>query len=339
MNKDFVNRLGAPGGKMTLDIGGQKKGFAKKPRQDDGEWGNFGGIGLPAGFEAPPGMEPPQQTTGSSSFGSEFDAPPKQQEASIDFFGGDEPTPVKASGDLLGGSDLLSGPATTNTTMSTPATQPSIESLYQQQGMMNTNQLLFNTAVQQQSYAQSQIPAVGGFGTMTNTSANQLLGTPATTSVANVTSASLPFNTGLGLNQMFATGVPGAGFATGVSAINAPAFPVTMNTGMGVPGMNLDAGITMNTGVNTMNNPNFQVGSGFQTGSINLNQLYQTQAGTSQQPNVAASIAELTSLTTSSQQKNPGLTFATTAGGAQQPVSGAFNTTVPAANKDIFDLM
>lgn len=210
--------------------------------------------------------------------------------------------------------------STVQPTATTPQ-QSSIESLYQQ-SMMNTNQLLFSTAVhQQQQYTQPQQTA-GSFPT--TSAGNQPLGAPTA-----ITGTSLPFNTGLGLNQMFATGVPNTGFATGISAINPPSFPViTMNTGMA---NNVNTGAPTSTG-----NPNFQVGAGYQTGNINLNQLYQT--GVQQQP----TFGELTSLTTSSQQQqHAGMMFQTTANTTPTNFGNAFNTTVPAtaANKDIFDLM
>ena len=212
---------------------------------------------------------------------------------------------------------------------STITQQPTIENLYQQQSMMNTNQLLFSTTVNQQQYTQQQYAqqqyaqqqAVGGFATGT---ANSLLGAPITAQTA----ATLPFNTGLGLNQMFATGVPNAGFATGISAINAPSFPVTMNTGMGNPSANTSA-------ANNTVNPNFQIGAGFQTGQINLNQLYQT--GVQQQP---SAFADLTSMTTSSQQQHAGMMFQTTTNPTATTIGSTFNTTVPSAtNKDLFDLL
>lgn len=81
MNKDFMNKINSGGNKITLDIGGQKKNFSKKSKQEEGEWGAFGGIGFPSGFEAPPGMELPQQKGSTSGFGSEFDAPSKPQQA------------------------------------------------------------------------------------------------------------------------------------------------------------------------------------------------------------------------------------------------------------------
>jgi hypothetical protein len=112
MNKDFLSKINSnpAHNKITLDIAGQKKAAFKKNKADDANWGAFGGIGFPAGFEPPPGMAPP-----SNTFGTEFDAPSKvPQQSSVDFFGDDEPpkqAPAQSSTkqpDLMGG-DLLSG--------------------------------------------------------------------------------------------------------------------------------------------------------------------------------------------------------------------------------------
>ena len=52
MNKDFMSKISGSGqNKITLDIGGQKKGnFKKNKGEDDGDWGGFGDIGTPEGF-------------------------------------------------------------------------------------------------------------------------------------------------------------------------------------------------------------------------------------------------------------------------------------------------
>ena len=53
-DKEFMSKLNKQN-KITLDIGNAKK--FKKNNNDDGEWGAFAGIGLPPGFEQPPGTE------------------------------------------------------------------------------------------------------------------------------------------------------------------------------------------------------------------------------------------------------------------------------------------
>lgn len=52
MSKDFMSKISGSGqNKITLDIGGQKKGnFKKNKAEDDGDWGGFGDIGVPEGF-------------------------------------------------------------------------------------------------------------------------------------------------------------------------------------------------------------------------------------------------------------------------------------------------
>lgn len=60
MNKIGSTNQGAQ--KITLDIGQGKKNFTKK-KADDGDWGVFGGIGFPSGFEPPPGTTSATSTT------------------------------------------------------------------------------------------------------------------------------------------------------------------------------------------------------------------------------------------------------------------------------------
>jgi alpha-tubulin suppressor-like RCC1 family protein len=162
----------------------------------------------------------------------------------------------------------------TSTTVTSPITtqqqqSPSIESLYQQANMMNTNQLLFNTNLQQQQYLQ-QMQHANQFNAMT----------------------SLPFNTisniGMGQNNMFATGTPNNIYATGVNTLGMTGFnPINFGIGSGIT-MNPTMGqATVNTSLPVTSNPNFQINPSFQTGNINLNQLYQTnQMGLTVTPTV-----------------------------------------------------
>jgi hypothetical protein len=97
----------------------------------------------------------------------------------------------------------------------------------------------------------------------------------------NPTSAPIPFNT---MANMFATGTPNNIYVTGVNTLGTGGFNTltnnsqSMNIGMGTSiTMNPTMGqATINTSMPTTNNPNFQINSNFQTGNINLNQLYQT---------------------------------------------------------------
>jgi hypothetical protein len=220
--------------------------------------------------------------------------------------------------------------------------------------MMNTNQLLFNTNLQQQQYLQ-QMQQANQFNMMnTNTVNTNAMNMNTGFALPNPTSAPIPFNT---MANMFATGTPNNNmYATGVNALGTSGFNTmtnanqSMNIGMGTGiTMNPTMGqATINASMPATNNPNFQINSNFQTGNINLNQLYQTnQMGLGVTPpvqNTQMSITELTSLTTSTQpQQHSGLMFPTTAAIPTQSTGITFNTTVPAqtgsASKDIFDMM
>lgn len=246
------------------------------------------------------------------------------QSGNINFFDDDEQPPQKTV--ATSGGDLLSdtSPTTTQPQKST------IESLYQQQNMlntnalnmMNTNQLLFNTALHQQQLQPQQI--------------GMNISTPATNSPP---STGVPFNT---MANLFATSNPTV--PTGIT-MNTPA-PMMMNTTT-ILGTNPTGTLPTNPyPTNSGMNPNFQINSGFQTGTLNLNQLYQTnqmnmmpmQAAhvntmTAQPTN--ATIADLTSLN----DLRSGQMFPTTTVNSMTAPTVGFNTTVPTTNKDIFDLM
>lgn len=187
---------------------------------------------------------------------------------------------------------------------------------------MNTNQLLFNTALHQQQ-------AMGPVNTtMINTSALNTTGTSN-----SPPQGTLPFNT---MANLFATS------STVPTGVNMGMVPnMGMNTSVNIMGTNPTATLPTNA-FPTMSNPNYQINTGFQTGGLNLNQLYQTNQmlGTAQimQPTQQAqpNIADLTSLTG---MTHTGQMFPTTVPAASQVANVGFNTTVPTGNKDIFDLM
>jgi hypothetical protein len=181
----------------------------------------------------------------------------------------------------------------TSTTVTSPITtqqqqSPSIESLYQQANMMNTNQLLFNTNLQQQQYLQ-QMQHANQFNAMNN---NNVVNTNTGFTLPSAPSTSLPFitisNIGMGQNNMFATGTPNNIYATGVNTLGMTGFnPINFGIGSGIT-MNPTMGqATVNTSLPVTSNPNFQINPSFQTGNINLNQLYQTnQMGLTVTPTV-----------------------------------------------------
>lgn len=347
-----MNKINTGPNKITLDIGGQKKatGF-RKNKVEEGDWGGFGGIGMPAGFEPPPGMAVGK---GAGSFGAEFDAPSKpvvqQQQGEIDFFGDDEPAKpavqqvaatTAASTDLMGG-DLLSGGEAPKTNS---PTQSSIETLYQQTNMMNTNQLLFNTNLQQQAYFQQQQKQQGVLNTGAQNSG--LGGLDLTAG-----STSLPYNTSANLGQMnmFATGTNPTSYATGVN-MGAANFGLGGLTNLSAQPQSATGSLNLlGPAVATQpTNVNYQLNTGFQTGAMNLNQLYQTNQGVNVNMNPQQSIHDLTNLTTSTQQQVPqpmhqmGM-FQTGLPNANTSVpSMGFNTTVPTNptnnSANILDLM
>lgn len=177
---------------------------------------------------------------------------------------------------------------------------------------MNTNQLLFNTNLQQQQQYMQQT------NTPSASSGGLLDLTAGSTSLPYATSSNVGAN-------MFATGTPANNYGTG--------FGIGPNLGNQI---NVNVLGTPAVAAQQQVNPNYQLNAGFQTGALNINQLYQTNqmggAGSQQQ-----SIHELTSLSSQPQhQMGMFQTGVPTVPAGSGPAVG-FSTTVP--NNSIFDLI
>lgn len=171
---------------------------------------------------------------------------------------------------------------------------------------MNTNQLLFNTNLHQQQAAQQ-----GSFNI------NSQASNPG---IGLTMGQSLPFNTMGQPQTMFTTGINTQNYVTGMPSLGVN--PTTQS----LAGMELIQ----------QTNPNYQINAGYQTGSMNLNQLYQTN-----QAQMGIGIGQqLPTVEQKTQQlQHAGLMFPTGVANPTVAPSVGFNTTVNTQGKDLFDLM